>query len=111
MSVYTSNIIIHTGTDFEQTFVFEDPSSNSALNLEGYDACAKLKKYESSTPTASFEITFTNRDLGKLRISMGSTMTENLKPGKYFYDILLNSGTEISRVVEGVALIKKSVTR
>ena len=43
---------------------------------------------------------------------MVSTETINLKPGKYFYDILLNSpaGTT-SRAVEGTVLVKKSVTR
>lgn len=113
-AVYTSNIVIYTSTDFEQTFVFEDEDSNSALNLTGYTGCAKLKKYESSTPAASFEVTITNTTLGKVRVSMGSTATAGLKPGKYFYDLLLRSPvgiTSITRVVEGTALVKKSVTR
>jgi len=110
-AVYTSNIVIYTSTDFDQTFVFEDTTTNSSLNLTGYTGCAKLKKYESSSTAASFEVSFTNRDLGKVKISMGSTITTGLKPGKYFYDVLLNSGNEITRVVEGTALVKKSVTR
>jgi len=114
MTVYTTNIVIHTSTDFEQTFVFENEESNSALNLTGYSGCAKLKKYESSTPAANFDVTVTNTELGKVRISMGSTTTATLKPGKYFYDLLLKSPvgiTSITRVVEGTALVKKSVTR
>jgi len=110
-TVYTANIVIHTNTDFEQTFMFEDTSTNSALNLYGYDGCAKIKKYESSSIAGSFDVTFTNRDLGKIRISMGSTVTGSLKAGKYFYDILLNKSGEITRVVEGTVLVKKSVTR
>lgn len=110
-AVYTSNLVIYTSTDFDQTFVFEDTTTNSGLNLTGYTGCAKLKKYESSSPAASFDVSFTNRDLGKIKISMGSTITSGLKPGKYFYDVLLNSGSEITRVVEGTALVKKSVTR
>ena len=112
MPVYTSNIVIHTSTDFEQIFVFENEDSDSALNLTGYTGCAKLKKYEASSPAANFEVVITNIELGKVRIALGSTMTSNLKPGKYFYDLLLNSPTgTTSRVVEGTALVKKSVTR
>lgn len=114
MSVYISNIIIYTSTDFEQTFVFESEESNSRLNLTGYIGCAKLKKYESSTPAANFDVTVTNAELGKVAISMGSTTTSTLKPGKYFYDLLLKSPvgiTSVTRVVEGTALVKKSVTR
>lgn len=111
MTVYTSNIVIHTSTDFEQTFAFQDDTSNSALNLNGYTGCAKIKKYESSSPAGTFDVVFTNRDLGKVTISMGSTMTADLKPGKYFYDLLLNDGEKITRVVEGTVLVKKAVTR
>jgi len=110
-TVYTSNLVIHTNTDFEQTFVFEDTTTNSSLNLAGYSGCAKMKKYESSSVAGTFDISFTNRDLGKVRISMGSTVTGALKPGKYFYDLLLNSNGEITRVIEGTVLVKKAVTR
>ena len=112
MTVYTTNIVIHTATDFEQIFVLESEDSDSALNLSGYSGCAKLKKYESSSPAVNFEVSITNTQLGKVRIALGSTMTTGLKPGKYFYDLLLNSPTgTTTRVVEGTALVKKSVTR
>ena len=110
---YTTNLIIYTGTDFDQTFVLEDVQSNSIKDLTGFNGCAQMKRYESSLKTADFTISFSNdRTQGRLTISMISTETINLKPGKYFYDILLNSpaGTT-SRAVEGTVLVKKSVTR
>ena len=81
------------------------------MNLSGYTGCAQLKKYEKSISSGSFTVDFTNRQLGKVKISMASTVTEELKPGKYFYDLLLNDGDSIQRVVEGTVLVKKSVTR
>lgn len=112
MAVYVSNLVIHTGTDFEQVFVLEGSSSNSSLDLTGYTGASKFKKYKSSTTSHSFDVSFTNRLLGKVKIGMGSSMTTNLKPGKYFYDINITSpsGTT-SRVVEGQVLVKKAVTR
>ena len=46
---YTANLVIYTGTDFDQTFLLEDDKTNSALNLTGYSGCAQLKRYESSS--------------------------------------------------------------
>ena len=49
---------------------------------------------------------------GTVTLSLGSTTSAAIKPGKYFYDLLLNSPTgTTTRVVEGTALVKKSVTR
>ena len=111
MAVFSNNLTIHTGTDFEQTFMLEDGNSNSALDLTGYTGCAKIKKYQSSTVAASFTLSFTNRATGKIRITMGESITNTLKAGKYFYDVLLNSGSNIERVIEGEGLVKRSVTR
>ena len=110
---YVSNLVIYTGTDFEQTFVLEDNQSNSIKDLTGYNACAQMKRYESSRKTADFSISFSNdRTQGRITISMLSNVTSNLKAGKYFYDLLLNSATGTTeRVVEGTVHVKKSVTR
>ena len=113
MTVYVSNIVIHTGTDFEQTFLLEDSQTNSALDLTGYLGCAQLKRYESSTKSADFTVEFSSdRTTGRVKILLSAQTSASIKPGKYFYDILLKKPDEtITRVVEGTALVKKSVTR
>ena len=110
---YTSNLVIYTGTDFDQTFVLEDVQSNSVKDLTGFTACAQMKRYESSLKTADFTVAFANdRKTGRVSISLLASDTTSLKPGKYFYDLLLNSpaGTT-TRAVEGTVLVKKAVTR
>jgi hypothetical protein len=111
MSIYVSNLTIYTGTDFEQTLTLEDGANNSALILNNYTGCAQLKRYESSSASGSFNVTFPDRNGGKVAISMGSTTTASLKPGKYFYDLLLNDGESVTRIIEGYAIVKQSVTR
>ena len=111
MAVFSTNLIIHTGTDFEQTFVLEDSNTNSALNLTGYTGACRIRKYHSSSLAGSFNVGFSNRLTGKVKITMASNLTENLKAGKYFYDLLLNNGTTVERVIEGEVLVKRTVTR
>lgn len=113
MITYTTNLIIYTGTDFDQTFILEDTDTNSLKNLSGYTGCAQFKRYDSSKTSYSFDVTFFgNRKNGKIMLSMDAATTSTIKPGRYFYDILLNSAQGItSRAVEGEVFVKRSVTR
>ena len=110
MAAYVSNIVIDQGADFNQTYNLEN-SANAPLDLTGYTATSVLKKHpQSLLNTATFVCSFPNRAQGQLKISLGSTITPNLKPGRYSYDILLNSGSLKTRVVEGSALVTAGVT-
>lgn len=110
---YTANLVIYTGTDFVQSFVLEDDLTDLPLNLTGYSGCAQLKRYESSSKTVDFVVGFeNNRTTGRVNVSIAATVSATIKPGKYFYDLLLqNASGTTTRVVEGTALVKKSVTR
>ena len=111
MAAYISNIIIDAGADFNQIFTLEG-SNNSALNLNGYTATAKMKKHPASlNDKASFAVSFPNRAQGQLRISLGSTITSILKAGRYSYDVLLNDGSLKTRIVSGSAIVTAGVTR
>ena len=110
MAAYVSNIVIDQGADFNQTYNLEN-SANAPLDLTGYTATSVLKKHpQSLLDTATFTCSFPNRTQGQLKISLGSSITPDLKPGRYSYDILLNSGSLKTRVVEGSALVTAGVT-
>ena len=110
MAAYVSNIVIDQGADFNQTYNLEN-SANAPLDLTGYTATSVLKKHpQSLLETATFACSFPNRTQGQLKISLGSSITPGLIPGRYSYDILLNSGSLKTRVVEGSALVTAGVT-
>lgn len=111
MAVYVSNITIPAGEDFEQTFELENTTNNSILNLSGYTAKSHLKKHPSSlNVTAIFQVSFPNNAAGELKLSLGSSITSMLRPGRYSYDIVINNGSKSKRVVEGSALVTAGVT-
>ena len=112
MAVFSTNLVVYTHTDFEQTFLLEDDQSNSAKNLTGFTGTARFKRQfqDLSDPTA-FNISFQNRALGKVRIGLTATQSAAVKPGKYFYEILLkDSNNKVERVVEGTVIVKQPVT-
>ena len=112
MAVFSTNLIVYTHTDFEQTFLLEDNQSNSAKNLTGFTGTARFKnQFESNTIPKSFNLSFPNRKLGKVRIGLTATQSALIDPGKYFYEILLKDSNDIvERVVEGTVIVKQPVT-
>ncbi len=111
MAVYVSNITIPAGEDFEQTFTLENAVDDSYFDLNSYSAKSHLKKHPSSlNTTAVFQITFTNRQAGEILISLGSSITSSIRPGRYSYDIVIDDGSKKKRVVEGSALVTAGVT-
>ena len=111
MAVFSTNLLIYKHTDFEQTFILEDSQSNSAKDLTGFTGTCKMQRTLNLGSLTSFSLAFTNRTLGKVRISLTSTQTANIADGKYFYELMLTDPNGVvERVIEGVVIVKQPVT-
>jgi len=113
-AVYVSNLVINGGTDFTQTFTLESSNSSSGFNLTGYRVDALMRKHSGSSASTVFATSIPNAVGGSVQISLGSSITSSLKPGRYVYDVVVasnnGSGTK-TRVIEGMALVREGVTR
>ena len=111
MAVFSTNLLIYKHTDFEQTFILEDSQSNSAKDLTGFTGSCKMQRTLNLGSLTAFNLAFTNRALGKVRISLSSTQTANIADGKYFYELMLTDPNGVvERVIEGVVIVKHPVT-
>lgn len=110
-SIYVSNLIINSGASFSQDFFLEDSATNSAMNLSSSSVTSQMRKWSGSTGVTTFTSSVVNSQTGQIRISLGSSITSSLKPGRYVYDVLLTNNTSTTRVVEGMALVREGVTR
>ena len=111
MAVFSTNLIIYKHTDFEQTFVLEDSLSNSAKDLTGFTGTCKMQRTLNLGSLTRFTLAFTNRALGKVRISLTNTQTANIADCKYFYELMLTDPNGVvERVIEGVVIVKHPVT-
>jgi len=111
-AVYVSNIVINSGTNFSQSFTLESSDTNSALDLTGYTVSAQMRKYAGSSTAITFTTSIDSPEtLGKILISLDSSQTTNLKPGRYVYDIVITQSNLKTRVIEGMVLVREGVTR
>ena len=111
MAVFSTNLVIYKFTDFEQTFLLEDSQSNSAKDLTGFTGTCKMQRTLNLGELTAFNFAFTNRLLGKVRISLTNTQTANIADGKYFYELMLTDPDGVvERVIEGVVIVKHPVT-
>lgn len=109
-AVYVNNLVINTGTDFEQVFTLASSSGNSALDLSEYSAEAKLSKHPYSATKVGFAVTFLLAQEGIIEISLTQEQTAALKEGRYVYDVILDDGSKKTKVVEGMVFVRKGVT-
>lgn len=114
MSIYVVNIVIPSGSDFSQSFFLESDESDSAFNLTNYSVYSMIKKSPLSlTTAANFNASVVSPSTqGQIIISLASTITAALKPGRYSYDVLIknNSSGLKTRVIEGSALVTAGIT-
>ena len=111
MAVFSTNLVIYKYTDFEQTFMLEDSSTNSAKDLTGFTATCKMQRTLNLGSLTQFTLTFTNRTQGKIRITLTDDQTAQIADGKYFYELMLTDPDGVvERVIEGVVIVKQPVT-
>lgn len=110
MAAY-SEITIEQYADFSTTVTVNDIQGDS-LNLTNYLAAAQLRKSYYSTTATDFTVSISDAVGGELTISMNSSNTSNLMPGRYVYDLVITSPeNNKTRVVEGIATVIPGVTR
>ena len=111
MAVFSTNLVIYKFTDFEQTFLLEDSQSNSAKDLTGFTGTCKMQRTLNLGEQTAFNFAFTNRSLGKMRISLTDEQTAVIEEGRYFYELnLTDSNGVVERVIEGQVIVKHPVT-
>ena len=110
MAVPAVNLTIEKGTDFEATFNVTN-SDGSVFSLNNYAATAKIRKYPAAPTAKSFSTTITVAT-GEIKISMASTITDDLTAGRNYYDVIITqSGTnKVTKVFEGTAIVNETVS-
>ena len=120
MSAGIHNIIVEQGATFNQTYTWEIDSN--AVNLTSYTARMQVRGNGSGKTWIQDQVisltSGTNGGItlggsaGTIAVAISATTTSALLPGKYFYDLELESdnGT-VTRLLKGTFTVSAEVTR
>jgi hypothetical protein len=100
------------GADFSRTLELDDEATGNSLNLVGYTFSSHIKRsFLSLNPSAIFTCDVSDAAHGNVTISLTAGQTANLRPGRYLYDLKMQSpANAVSRVIEGIINIDPSIT-
>ena len=105
-------LYLDQGTDFTSTINVSDDVTNEYVNVVNYSVTSDIRRsYYSANVSASFTCSIGNTALGEIILSMDSGVSANLKPGRYVFDVLADTGISKTRLLEGIITISPRVTR
>lgn len=105
-----ANLVIDQGATFSVDFNLIDETGDH-ISLQGYTARSQIRKwYTSLSPAATFH-TSINYNTGVLTLTLTDEQTSAIVAGRYVYDVELDDGEEVSRIVEGIVTVTPQVTR
>ena len=107
-----SNLLMEQGTTFNTTITLDDIYGN-VYDLTNTTASSQMRKsYYSSNATATFS-TAVYPATGVIELSLTSTQTANISPGRYVFDTVITNTTAntVTRVLEGIVDVSPRVTR
>ena len=106
-----ANLQIDQGASFTSDVTVKDANGNP-FNLAGYTARAKLAKGYASTRTRTDFITTIASDAasGVVTLTLSATQTSALEDTRYVYDLEIQTGDVVTRVIEGVISVRPQVS-
>lgn len=106
------NIVCEQATTFALQFTIQ--TGNTLWDLTGYTATMTIRPFVGSSTTTLLLTSGSGITLGgvagSVDISISAATTADLNPSRYSYDFILNSGTVVTRLLEGKFIVTAGVT-
>lgn len=102
-----ANIVIDAGTDWTTTInVLDD--ADELFNFTGYTAISQMRKHSSSLNYVTLNVAL---HPGEIVLSANASITLNVMPGRYLYDVLITKNGLATRIIEGIATVTPEITK
>jgi hypothetical protein len=107
------NLVCDQATTFN--FQFQIKNDSTPWNLTGYTGTMTVRPFVGASTTTVVASTANGRmslDVtgGRVTITLDATTTGAITAGRYAYDLVLDSGAEVTRVLEGKFIVTGAVT-
>jgi hypothetical protein len=106
-----TNFYIDTGSNFGAVISVKG-TDGLPLNLTGFTVDSYIRKSYASKTHINFNASIFSQTGGQIRVSLANTSTNNVKPGRYMYDVEIESPLgERLRVAEGIIIFTPQITK
>lgn len=107
-------LFLEQGEDYSISITL-DALNGYPYNLTTCNVKSDIKKsHWSKNTTASFSANIANSEMGIINLSLSANNTQNLKSGRYVYDVFITNTTQPtsrSKVLEGILHVEPSATK
>lgn len=112
MTAYVE-LYMDQGATFNNVINITDDVTNSAVNVSGYVVTSQMRRsYYSANISANITCSITNASQGEITLSLPASVTANLKPGRYLFDVKsVDTSNVVSRILEGIITVTGQVSR
>lgn len=105
------DLYIDRGTVFNYTIYLSDDQTNEPLNVANYIITSKMKRsYYSENVSANLVCTIGDAANGEVTLSLSHTVTANLVPGRYVFDVLSDGGSGPDKIISGTIHVDPTVS-
>jgi hypothetical protein len=113
ISPATYNITAYQGATYKLNMTWA--VGGTAVNLTNYSAAMQVRENPQATAvilnlTSGTGITL-GGTAGTIGVNVSAATMGSVIPGNYVYDLELNSGSEVTRLIQGLFAIQAEVTR
>ena len=107
------NLVCDQATTFN--FQFKILNDNTPWNLNGYTGVMTVRPFVGANTTTVVASTANGRMVfqggnGTITVTISADVTAAITAGRYSYDLVLDSGSEVTRILEGKFIVTGAVT-
>lgn len=108
------NLVCDQATTFN--FQFQIKNDSTPWNLTGYTGTMTVRPFVGASTTTVVASTANGRMVltaltGRINVTIDATTTGAIAAGRYSYDLVLDSGTTVTRILEGKFVVTGAVTQ
>jgi hypothetical protein len=107
------NLVCDQATTFN--FQFQILNDSTPWNLTGYTGTMTVRPFVGATTTTVVASTANGRMVltaltGRINVTLDAATTAAIAAGRYAYDLVLDSGSSVTRILEGKFIVTGAVT-
>ena len=107
------NLVCDQATTFN--FQFQIKNDSTPWNLTGYTGTMTVRPFVGASTTTVVASTTNGRmsldvNGGRVIVTLPSSVTGAIAAGRYAYDLVLDSGSTVTRILEGKFIVTGAVT-